>query len=88
MRRRGEAQPSQCLGVGIAAAVDAELSITRSPGTPLCEVTVKRMREGPEDTKVVSKAKMIPLDKAYLANLLCRPCRYKLPDWARWDARI
>jgi hypothetical protein len=46
----------------LAAAVDAELSITRAPGTPLCEVTVKHMREGPEDTKVVSKAKMIPLD--------------------------
>jgi hypothetical protein len=46
----------------LAAAVDAELSITRQPGTLLCEVTVKHMREGREETKVVSKARIVPLD--------------------------
>jgi hypothetical protein len=46
----------------LAAAVDGELSITRQAGTALCEVVVKHLREGPEDTKVVSKAKIIPLD--------------------------
>ena len=46
----------------LAAAVDGELSITRQAGTALCEVVVKHLREGPEDTKVVSKAKIISLD--------------------------
>jgi hypothetical protein len=46
----------------LAAAVDGELSITRQAGTALCEVVVKHLREGPEDTKVVSKARIISLD--------------------------
>jgi hypothetical protein len=46
----------------LPAAVDAELSVIRDPGSPLLLVTVKNMRDGPEGTTVRSRAQAVPLD--------------------------
>ena len=46
----------------LPAAVDAELSVLRAASSPLLEVTVKQMRDGPEGMVVRSRAQMVSLD--------------------------
>jgi len=46
----------------LPAAVDAELSVTRSEGSLYVAVTVKHMRDGPEGVVIRSRAETIPLD--------------------------
>jgi hypothetical protein len=46
----------------LPAAVDAELSVVRDPGSPVLLVQVKQMRDGPEGMQVRSRAQMVQLD--------------------------
>jgi hypothetical protein len=45
----------------LPAAVDAELSVVRDPGSPILLVTVKQMRDGPEGMQVRSRAQTVQL---------------------------
>ena len=46
----------------LPAAVDAELSVQREETSPIVQVTVKAMRDGPEGMVVRSRALPVPLD--------------------------